>query len=212
MPVNVVWIKAPSSVSSVTRRSSSNVPSALAVTQSPPPASTLPRRRSPSKEPPVTGKMASVPCGVLPISSVAEVVRRSSMRGREFMASKASRSENFVNGIDRAFCATVAAGHCDQAIQERVRGVCGLEARRGAKVVGRGIDGLAASDGRDHVRRSVTQAERFHRDERAVVGPERDAKVQLEDAVGAEEEPVRAPTRQDRSAKTGALEVPADQR
>ena len=118
-------------------------------------------------------------------------------------------SENFVNGVDRTFCPTVAAGDGDEAIQERVRGVRGLEARRGAKVVGRGIDRLAASDGRHHFRRSVTQAEGFHRDERAVVGPERDAKVQLEDAVRSEEQPVRAAARQDRSAKTGTLEVPA---
>src|SRR5260221_11612602 len=96
-------------------------------------------------------------------------------------------SENFVDRVDRTFCATVAAGHCDEAIQERVRGVCGLEARRGAKVVGRRIDRLAASDGRHHVRRSMSQAERSHRDERAVVGPERDAKIHLEDAVPPEE-------------------------
>src|SRR5947208_3186803 len=200
-----MWIKAPSSVSSVTRRSSSNVPLALAVTQSPPPASTLPRRRSPSKEPPLTGKMESLPCGVEPISSVAEVVRRTNMSGREFIgvvpfadscgrirsgapahtfewqsarpypvhrgASKASSSEHFVDRVNRTFCATVAAGHCDETIQERVRGVCSLEARRGAKIVGRGIDRLATSDGRDHLRRSVTQGERLHRNERAALGP-----------------------------------------
>src|SRR5712691_5785394 len=102
-------------------------------------------------------------------------------------ASKASRSENFVNGVDRTFCPTVAAGDGDEAIQERVRGLCGLEARRGAKVIGRGINRLAASDRRHHFRWSVTQAERFHRDERAVVGPKRGAKVHLEDAVRSEE-------------------------
>src|SRR6202035_2258784 len=49
------------------------------------------------------------------------------------------------------------------------------------------------------------------RDERAVVGPERDAKIHLEDAVPPEEQPVSAPVRQDRSAKTRALEAPATQ-
>src|SRR5439155_20028297 len=102
-------------------------------------------------------------------------------------ASKASSSAHFVDRVNRTFCATVAAGYCDETIQERVRGVCSLEARRGAKIVGRGIDRLATSDGRDHLRRSVTQAERLHRNERAVVGPERDAKVHLEDAVRSEE-------------------------
>ena len=61
-------------------RSSSNVPSAFAVTQSPPPASTLPRRRSPSKGPPMTGKVESLPRGVEPISSVAEVANASARR------------------------------------------------------------------------------------------------------------------------------------
>src|SRR5580765_5027199 len=184
-----MWIKAPSSVSSVTRRSSSNVPSALAVTQSPPPASTLPRRRSPSNEPPTTGKMVSVPCGAEPISSVAEVARRRSMSGREFMA---LISKNLVDGVDRTLWPAVAGGDGDEAVQEGVGGLRGLEARRGAKVIGRRVDRLAASDRRHHFRWSMTQAERLHRDERAVVGPEREAKVQLEDAVRPQEEPVRA--------------------
>src|SRR2546428_3354310 len=126
--------------------------------------------------------MESLPCGVEPISSVAEVVRRTNMSGREFIGvvpfadscgrirlgapahtcewqsarpypvhrgpSKASSSEHFVDRVNRTFWATVAAGHCDETIQERVRGVCSLEARRGAKIVGRGIDRLATSDGR----------------------------------------------------------------
>src|SRR4029077_4917308 len=112
-----MWIKAPSLVSSVTRKSSSKVPSPFAVTQSPPPASTLPRRRSPSNEPPVTGKMESAPRGVEPISVVAgergerpggwgadlrggrrvEPQEHERSRIHEFVPS----SENFVNGVDR---------------------------------------------------------------------------------------------------------------
>src|SRR5467141_888028 len=83
-----MWINALSSVSSVTRRSSSRVPSAAAVTQSAPPR-TIPRKRSPSKDPPVIGKIESMPCGVAPISSVAAVVRRRRISGRAFIESSA---------------------------------------------------------------------------------------------------------------------------
>src|SRR5215510_12054736 len=209
-----MWIKAPSSVSSVTRKSSSNVASPFAVTQSPPPASTLPRRRVPSNEPPVTGKMESAPRGVEPISSVADVSSLRSMRGREFMSASLRQraSENFVNGVDRTFWAAVAAGDRDETIQERVRGMRGLEPWRAPKVVRRGIDHFAARDGRDHFRWTVAQPERSHRDERAVVGPQRGAQVQLEDAVCSKQQPVGAAAGQDRSAKTRTLEAPAAQR
>src|SRR5262249_7385710 len=224
-----MWIKAPSSVSSVTRRSTSKVPSPLAVTQSPPPGSTLPRSRSPSKEPPTTGKIDSVPSGVEPISSMAAVARRRVMRGRDFMRLPLERiwcpgfvalpprardqmSEHFVDGIDRTLSATVAARHGDQAIQERVCRISGLEAWRGSKVVACRIDGLAPPEGRDHFGRSVTQAERLHRDQRAIVGPQRRAQVQLEDPVAAEAQPVRAAAGQDRASKPRASEVAAAQR
>jgi hypothetical protein len=39
----------------------------------------------------MTGKIESLPCGVEPTSSVAEVVRRRSMSGREFMVCFLSR-------------------------------------------------------------------------------------------------------------------------
>src|SRR5260370_17992669 len=209
-----MWIKAPSSVSSVTRKSSSNVPSPFAVTQSPPPASTLPRRRSPSNEPPVTGKMESAPRGVEPISSVADVSSLRSMSGREFMSSSLRQrtSENFVNGVDRTFWAAVATGDGNETIQERVRGMPGLEPWRRPEVVGRGINRLAACDGRDHFRRTVAQPERSHRDERAVVGQQRGAQVQFEDAVRSKQQPVGAAAGQDCSAKTRTLEAPAAQR
>ena len=56
-------IKAPSSVSSVIRRSSSRTPSGRKRVQSPPPGKTLPRSRGPSKVPPVIGAITRVPCG-----------------------------------------------------------------------------------------------------------------------------------------------------
>src|SRR5262249_56447689 len=64
-------------------------------------------------------------------------------------------SENFVDGVDRTFCAAVATGDSNETIQERVRGMRGLEPWRGPKVVGRRIDHLAACDRRDHFRRTV---------------------------------------------------------
>src|SRR5258708_17050664 len=189
-----MWIKAPSSVSSVTRKSSSNARWRFAVTKSPPPASTLPRRRSPSNEPPATGKIERAPRGVEPISSAADVSSLRSMSGREFMSSSLRQrtSENFVNGVDLTFCPAVATGDGNETIQERVRGMRGLEPWRGPKVVGRGINRLAAFDGRDPFRRTVAEPERSHRDERDVVGPQRGAQLQLEDAVRSKQQPVGA--------------------
>jgi len=57
------------------------------------------------------------------------------------------------------------------------------------------------------IRRTVTQAERPHRNEATVVGPQRGAKVQLENSIRSKEEPVGASTRKHRSAKSRALKV-----
>src|SRR5215510_1706689 len=188
-------MRTPSSVSSVTLASSSNVPSGFAVTQSPP-LSTVPRRRSPSNDPPTIGKIRRVPLDVDPISWVGKVSKRSSMSGREFMA-----SEHLVNRVDRPFAPTVAARHGNDSIQERVRRVPGREARRGTKIIRRRVDGLAAADGGNHIRRSVTNATRSHRNERAVVGLERRQKIQLENTVGSQQQPVRTCSRQELPAK-----------
>src|SRR6185295_2008449 len=59
-------IKAPSSVSSVMRRSSSSTPSDRNSVQSPPPGKTVPRSRGPWKVPLVIGAMTRVPCGTAP--------------------------------------------------------------------------------------------------------------------------------------------------
>ena len=99
----------------------------------------------------------------------------------------------------------------EQAVQERVLRVPGLETGRGAEVVGRRVDGLAARERRDHLRRPVTKPERRHVDERAVVGLEREAQVELEDAVAPEQRPVTAPG-QHLAAQPRALEVPARDR
>ena len=104
--------------------------------------------------------------------------------------------------------APVAARYGEEAIQERVLRVPGLEAGRGPEVVGRGVDALAARERRDHFRRAVTKPEGRHVDEGAVVGLECDAQVELEDAVGSEERPIAA-TGQHLAAKPRALEVAA---
>src|SRR5262245_25159498 len=130
------------------RRSSENVPLTSAMSQSPPPASTFPRRRSPSNEPPTTGTIVSAPCGVEPKSCQADVSRRRSMSGRNLIESLIS--EHLVNRVYRALRATVATRHGNEAIQERVR-VRSHEARDGPEVVRRCVDTFAASDGRDHL-------------------------------------------------------------
>jgi hypothetical protein len=80
-------------------------------------------------------------------------------------------------------------------VQECARWVCGFESRRRPKIIGRRIDRLATSQGLYHLGRTVTQAKRPHRNESAVVGPQRGAKVQLENSIGSKEEPVGASIR-----------------
>src|SRR5260221_3705490 len=78
-------MRAPSSVSSVMRRSSSRTASARLTTQSSPPGSTLPRSLSPSNEPPLMGNVRRVPWGPAPMFCVGAVLRRRVIRGRERM-------------------------------------------------------------------------------------------------------------------------------
>src|SRR5580700_1198775 len=76
-------MSAPSSVSSVIRRSGSRTPSGRLITQSPPPGSTLPRSLSPSNEPPMIGNVRRVPRGPAPTFCVGAVRSRRVRRGRE---------------------------------------------------------------------------------------------------------------------------------
>src|SRR5258705_12626518 len=99
-----------------------------------------------------------------------------------------------MNGVDRSFTAPVAARQRDEMVQECVRGMCGFEPRRRPKIVGCRIDRLATCQGLDHIGWTVTQAERPHRNESAVIGPQRRAKVQLENSIRSKEEPVGACT------------------
>src|ERR1700686_1262077 len=100
-----------------------------------------------------------------------------------------------MNGVYRTFSASVAARYRYEMVHKCVRWVCGFEPRRRPKIVGCRIDRLATCHSLYHVRGAVTQAKRPHRNESAVVGPQRGAKVQLEDSVRSKEEPVGASAR-----------------
>src|SRR5437016_5905826 len=88
-----MWMSAPSSVSSVRRRSSSRTPSPRRSVQSPPPGSTFPRSRGPSKWPLAIGAVTRVPCGTAPIfcgptTATCKVInRRDSIRPPPFAPS-----------------------------------------------------------------------------------------------------------------------------
>src|SRR3954470_12428976 len=120
-------------------------------------------------------------------------------------------SEHFVNRIDRSGSASLATRYGHQTIEKRVRRMRGFESHRGSKVVPIRIHVLAAAEGRHHVRRSVAQAKGTHRDQRAVVGPERGAEIEFEYAVRSNEQPVCATAGDDDTAEP-TIERPAGQR
>src|SRR5262245_61928917 len=92
-PNDRIETSAPSSVRSVARRSSSRTPSARSSSQSAlPPGRTVPRRRGPSKLPPLSGAVRRVPCGTAPMFCGAATVTRSVMSSRVFMALPPSKS------------------------------------------------------------------------------------------------------------------------
>src|SRR2546426_3520449 len=137
----------------------------------------------------------------------ASVANAASLRTSLRRASTGT-SQDLVDRVDGAFGAPIAARYGEEAIQERVLRVSGLEPGRGPEVVGRGVDALATRERRDHFRWPVTKPERRHVDEGAVVGLECEAQIELEDAVSPEERPITA-TGQYLSAQPRALEVAA---
>src|SRR5258705_1089502 len=70
-----------------------------------------------------------------------------------------TRSEQFVNRVDRTLSAAVAARNRDQMVQECAGGGCSFEPRRRPKIVGGRVDRLAAGESLDHGRRALAQAE-----------------------------------------------------
>src|SRR6267378_141644 len=86
-------------------------------------------------------------------------------------------SEYLVDLVNRSVRASFANTDGDDAIQECVFFRRGLEPRHGAKVVAGGIDGFAAGERRDHIRRAMAQPLKRHIDQRVVVRLQRDAQV-----------------------------------
>src|SRR5437773_5662525 len=78
-------MRAPSSVWSVRRRSSSSTPSVRRIVQSPPPGTTRPRSLAPSKRPPEINAVRRVPCGTAPIFCAPSTATCSVMSKREFI-------------------------------------------------------------------------------------------------------------------------------
>jgi hypothetical protein len=98
-----------------------------------------------------------------------------------------------------------------ESIQERVPGMRGFETWRGPKVVGGRIHAFAARKCGDDFRGPVAKPERRHLDQGAVLGLEREAKVELQNSVRSQERPVR-PAGQHLSAQPRAFEVAARDR
>src|SRR4029077_9013654 len=120
-------------------------------------------------------------------------------------------SKDLIDRVDGTCGAPIAMRYGNEAIQERVLRVSGLEARRGPEIVVRWVDTLAASERGEHFRRSVAKPERGHMDEGAVVRLEGESQIELEDAVAAEQSPITT-TRQHPSAQSRALEAAAGDR
>src|SRR5258706_2407144 len=101
-------------------------------------------------------------------------------------------SEDLFDRVDRPRRLAVARGGREEAIEEGILGSPRVEARRRPKVVFRGIYRFAACERREHLRWAVPEPERRHVNQRAVVRLERDAQVELEDAVRTKERPISA--------------------
>src|SRR6185503_16349297 len=101
----------------------------------------------------------------------ASVANAASLR-TSLLRSSMGASQDLVDRVGGPVGAPIAARYGEETIQERVFRVPNLETRRSPEVIGRRVDALAAPDGRDDLRRTVTKPERRHVDERAVVGLE----------------------------------------
>ena len=119
--------------------------------------------------------------------------------------------KDFVDRVDRSARAAISGRESDQSVQERILGRARFEPRRGPKVVRGRVDGLTTRKRGQHFRRAVTEAEGRHVNQGAVVSLERDAQIELENAVGPQEGPVTSP-RQDLAAQSRAFERAARDR
>src|SRR2546421_3048949 len=116
--------------------------------------------------------------------------------------------EDLFDRVDRSARAPVAGRDGNQSVQIRILRCARFESWRGPKVILGRINGIATRERGQHFRRAMTQAERVHVDQCAVVRPERDSQIELEHAVGAQQRPVTS-TWQDPAAEPWAFEAAA---
>src|SRR3989442_1296191 len=143
--------------------------------------------------------------------AVVDALTRISSRAEGEWGSPAMSSEDLVDPVHCSARARLTNTDGDDAIQECVRFRRGLEPRQGSKVVARGVDAPSAAEGGNSVGRAMTQPLKGHVDQRTVVCLQRDAQVQLENAVGAQQQPVTS-SRKNRAAQPRAFEVPSRDR
>src|SRR4029077_4260684 len=121
------------------------------------------------------------------VAVVDALMRVSSRTAGEFR-SPAMSSQDLLDSVHRSFGASFPNTDADNAIQERVGLRRGLESRQRSEVV------------------AVTQPLKGHVNQRTIVCLERDAQVQLQNAVGAQQQPVIS-SRQNLAAQPRAVEV-----
>src|SRR5262249_12413788 len=115
-------------------------------------------------------------------------------------------SQDLVDPVNRSVRASLTDTDGDDPIQECVSLRRGFESRKRAKVVGCGIDHLSAAERGNCIGRAMAQPLKPHVDQRPVVGLERDPQVELQNTVGAQQQPVTSPG-QNSAAEPRALEV-----
>src|SRR5262249_40270883 len=112
-------------------------------------------------------------------------------------------SQYLVNLVNRSVRTGFTNADRDDAIQECVFLGRGLQSRQRSKVIAGGIDGFSTAERRNCSRRPVAQPLKPHINQRMIVSLERNAQVELQNAVGAQQQPVPTP-RQNLAAESRA--------
>src|SRR5262249_20121581 len=118
----------------------------------------------------------------------------------------AATSEYLVDPVNCSVRTSFTDTDGDDAIQECVLFRRGFEPRHRSEIVARGIDDLSTAESGDRIGRAMSQPLKRHLNQRVIVGLERDAQVELQSAVGAEQQPV-ASARQNLAAKSWTFEL-----
>src|SRR5438309_10819627 len=121
------------------------------------------------------------------VIAVVDALMRISVRTEGEFGSPAIPSQDLVDPVHRSARASFTDTDADDAIQECVCFRRGLEPRQRSKVVARGVDDLSTAEGGNGVSRAMAQPLKGHVDQRMIVRLQRDAQVQLENAVGAQQ-------------------------